>query len=503
MGCLLRLPKVAYTVLALFLQISGSIAQHFGEADHPMNKHTDNRDILEYWRNTDKLAVSVYSAAYGHLSADPTATYARLMHDDEFQAVCAEAEIRILGGPMLGRARPDGVSVWVRTLKPSRVEVEINSHGFRKTFGPVQSTLETDLLAIIEISDLQPATTYNYQLRIDNQLIDKETRYSFRTPPAESDEVSTRIAFGSCSHRWGLGNEQLFNQIMARKPDAMLFLGDIAVQDRNDHLGLHRADYLLRDFFPAWKRFSASVPVYASWDDHDYFDDDQAGIPKGFTNADREGVWQVFKNSWNNPSYGFGEKGKGLFTHTRIGAFDIIMTDNRYFRAAEKGTFLGDEQMDWLKKQLLDCDAPFIILSCGSMWSDFVSDGKDSWGANDPDGREELLEFIEEQGIKGVLLISGDRHGARGFTIPRDSGYEFYEFEAASLGGRVGPPATDPAWDTQLYGVDGTFAFGEFTSVPSDLEPAVRYRLVRQDGVVLYEILLKRSQLTPILNGGN
>lgn len=46
-------------------------------------------------------------------------------------------------------------------------------------------------------------------------------------------------------------------------------------------------------------------------------------------------------------------------------------------------------------------------------------------GVNDPEGREELFSFIEENNISGVLLISGDRHGARGFTIPRKSDFGF------------------------------------------------------------------------------
>jgi alkaline phosphatase D len=131
------------------------------------------------------------------------------------------------------------------------------------------------------------------------------------------------------------------------------------------------------------------------------------------------------------------------------------------------------------------------------MWSDYVSNGKDSWGVNDPEGREEIFSFIEENNISGVLLISGDRHGARGFTIPRNSGFGFYEFEAASLGARVGPPATDPRWNTQLYGIDGKFAFGEFTYLPSDDDPAVIFRLVGEAGNYLYEHTLRKSELTP------
>jgi alkaline phosphatase D len=175
------------------------------------------------------------------------------------------------------------------------------------------------------------------------------------------------------------------------------------------------------------------------------------------------------------------------------------MLDNRYFRKdeREKHAFLGEEQMQWLKEQLLDCRGPFIILSCGTMWSDYVSNGKDSWGVYDPDGREEIFSLLEENNIGGVLLISGDRHGARGFTIPRQSGYKFYEFEVASMGARVGPPATRPEWDNQLYGIAGRFAFGEFTFFPSKPDPEVVFRLIDENGETIYKLRLQRSQLTP------
>lgn len=153
--------------------------------------------------------------------------------------------------------------------------------------------------------------------------------------------------------------------------------------------------------------------------------------------------------------------------------------------------------MKWLEEQLLDCKGPFIIMSCGSMWSDYVSDGKDSWGECDPQGREQIFSLIEENRIGGVLLISGDRHGARGFRIPRPSGFEFYEFEAGSLGGRKGPPVTRPEWSTQLYGIARKYAFGEFSIDATLPDPQVTFRLIEDDGTVIHELMLKRSQLTP------
>lgn len=184
---------------------------------------------------------------------------------------------------------------------------------------------------------------------------------------------------------WGLCNQLLANQIISRKPLALLLNGDIAVQDRLNNISMHRADYFLRDLHNAWKSLASSLPVYATWHDHDYFNNDLYNIPEGYTREDKEAVCEVFRNSWNNPPYGLKGKGGGVFFRTRTGPADIIMLDGRYFR--EKGNFLGPEQMRWLEEQLTDCKGPFIVISNGTMWSDYVSDGKDSWGVFDPESR--------------------------------------------------------------------------------------------------------------------
>lgn len=472
-------------------------AQDFGEQGHPMNKNTDSREILNYWGTTSDADQKFYESAYTVLSSGKNSSYADLMESTLFNQLVESQGRKILAGPMLGQIKSDGATVWVRTLEPAKIEVEIEKEDGIVVFGPAYSNFETDLSVEIRIDGLQSSSRYPYQLIVNDKDISPSTDQVINTVPELGTNQEVKIAFGSCPHRWGLGNHNLLEQIRNRGNHAMLLLGDIAAQDRNDHLGLHRADYLLRDFLPAWKDFASKVPVYASWDDHDYFDNDKAGIPEGYTDKDREGVRGVFQHSWVNPSYGNESINQGIFTRDRVDPFDIIMTDNRFFRTGQKGSFLGKSQMDWLKEQLLDCKGPFIILSCGTMWSDYVSNGKDSWGVNDPEGREEIFSFIEENKISGVLLISGDRHGARGFTIPRKSNFGFYEFEAASLGARVGPPAQDPSWDTQLYGIDGEFAFGEFTYHPSNEDPAVTFRLVSEDGNYLFEKTINKGELTP------
>jgi alkaline phosphatase D len=452
--------------------------------------------LLNLGGKQSKSINSLYAAAHKVLAAKNGATFADLADDNEVMRLCKAGNIVHWGGPMLGSVTPQGARVWIRTVRPASVEVRVTTPSGEKSFGPVKSTRKSDMTAIVTVSGLKAQTRYPYRVLIDGKPLTLTEHAAIVTTPSNKS-AKVRIAFGTCFHRWGLSNMKQVNVLRSRKPAAMLLYGDIAVQDRKSHLGLHRADYLLRDFQPAWRDLASSVPVYATWDDHDYFKNDGAGIIKGCTLADKQNVCDVFAGAWNNPFYGFGDERRGVFLRTRIGPCDVIMVDNRYFRENKAGSFLGDGQMKWLEAQLLDCKGPFIILSCGTMWSDYVSRGKDSWGQWDPKGRERIFKLIEAKRIAGVLLISGDRHGARGFRIPRPSGFKFYEFEMGSLGGRSGPPVTKPSWTEQFYGIAGKYAFGEFSIDATLADPTVTFRMIGDNGKVIKELKLKRSQLTP------
>jgi alkaline phosphatase D len=155
--------------------------------------------------------------------------------------------------------------------------------------------------------------------------------------------------------------------------------------------------------------------------------------------------------------------------------------------------------MNWLKKTLKNSEALFKVISSGTMWSDYITPGKDSWGTWDTTGREELFHFIEGENISGVLLVSGDRHGTRGFTIPRPSGFSLCEFQVASLGGVPGPPAMAKDASRQLYGYHGKdkIAFGEFTFDTTGNNPSVTFRLIDESGNISDEINLPYQKLTP------
>ncbi len=436
------------------------------------------------------------AASHRALEAAPKAA---LTDVPEIREAAEKNNITHLGGPMLGCLSADGVQVWLRTVKPAQVTILVKLPGEERRFGPVGSTIESDLTVVVPVTGLKPATHYSYSVLIDGKPIIMPADAAITTAPAPGPVTGMKIAFGADFHKSGLWHPELMEQIQSRGNIATLLLGDLAADDRENRVGLHRSDYLLRDLSPYWQQLAASVPIYATWDDHDYFNNDLSGIPPKFTAADRRAVRTVWQQSWNNPSSGFDPKKEGIFFRTRIGPCDVIMLDTRSCRttAGEANSYLGETQMRWLDEQLLACKGPFIILSSGTMWSDYVSNGKDSWGTWDTAAREHIYATIEKNKIGGVLLLSGDRHGCRVMKIPRPSGLTYYEFEMGSLGAHEGPDAFGNRKDLQPFGMVNNFTFGEFTFDTVAADPTVTFRAVEGDGNELYKLSLTRSQLTP------
>ncbi|MCP5526036.1 MAG: alkaline phosphatase D family protein [Verrucomicrobiales bacterium] len=430
------------------------------------------------------------------LGAHPRATIA------ELPAIREAAErygIALLGGPMLGALSPDGARVWVRTVRPAQVSVVVQARDGERLHGPVASSVESDLTAVVPVTGLDPASRHSYRVLVDGVPVPVPVGAAIHTAPATDEPGRMTIAFGADFHKTGLWNRALLDQIRAVNPAALLLLGDNAVDDRDNQVGLHRSDYLLRDLSPAWRDLAGSVPVYVTWDDHDYFNNDRSGVPPGFTAEDRAAVRKVWTQSWNNPSYGFADRGEGIFFRTRIGPCDVIMLDTRFFRTKPRqpDSFLGADQMRWLAEALTACQGPFVILTSATMWSDYVSAGKDSWGVWDPEGRERVLTLIEQRRIGGVLLLSGDRHGARVMRLTRPSGFEFYEFELGSLGAHPGPAAMGKEPGQQLFGVTGESLFGVCTFDTTRDDPSVSVRILDAAGGERYRLTLTRSEMMP------
>lgn len=396
--------------------------------------------------------------------------------------VCRKYHRNKLGGPMLGDVTENRVKVWMHLPMPGTIRVVLKP----ETDGPEReyASAEPDEYPVALCDGLTPNTTYTYRVFAEDG--DRLGEGRFTTIPADAN-VPFKIAFGCDFHKIGLHRPELFELILKRGNRAMLLAGDLAADDRQADPGLVHADYLARDLSPWWQRLAAHVPIFATWDDHDYFANDAFGARFGNKTIPVDALRRTWNRQWNNPE----PAGEGIYFQTRMGPLHIIMLDTRSCRVAEQRgrlySFLGPRQTAWLKRTLTDSDAPFILTSGGTMWSDYISDGKDSWGTWDRDAREEIFRLIDAKTNSRVLLLSGDRHGARCFAIPRPNGNKIYEFEVGSLGGVPGPAAMASDSRDQLFGYDGrdTWAFGELQFETVSGEPRITLRLINEKGAEL------------------
>ncbi|MDF7807192.1 metallophosphoesterase family protein [Pontiellaceae bacterium B12219] len=406
-------------------------------------------------------------------------------------AHCRKSNRAKLGGPMLGDITSAGVSVWLHLPEPVSVAIKMGPKSGEtvKTFksetpGRIQS---------VRCTGLVPDTLYTYT------VMDAKGRAlgggDFMTPPESLSEEPFKIAFGTCFHKVGLYRPELMQLVQDRDNRAMLVLGDSAVDGRKCDFSLINADYQLRNLSAPWQQLTANIPVFASWDDHDYWGNDTSGTHANSKNPiDVDGLRKSWKTHWNNPDR--DAERNGIYFQTKIGPVHFIALDTRSCRINEQrgqlNSFLGEEQMDWLKQQISESTSPYILLSSGTMWSDYISDGKDSWGTWDTEGREEIFKMIDAKKDSQVILLSGDRHGARGFAIPRPGNKKIYEFEAATLGGVPGPGAFGEDRSAQLFGLPSrSWAFGEFSFRAVDGVPRATFRLINERGEELETIELE------------
>jgi len=129
-----------------------------------------------------------------------------------------------------------------------------------------------------------------------------------------------------------------------------------------------------------------------------------------------------------------------VFFDYAYGGVDFIFLDDRYHRApdADEDTpdkeFLGKAQFEWLTQRLKASRAPFKVLACGSGWSRFKGRGGDSWAAYLHE-RTRLFNFIRDNEISGVVLLSGDTHFPYVACAPwsEQGGYDFYDLVSSAL----------------------------------------------------------------------
>ena len=428
--------------------------------------------------------------SFERLQAGPWDLLAGLRETPEFAKWAAKhGGTTLLHGPMLGAVTDSGASVWVRTVGPAEVRVRVGT----RLSEPVKTGAATHFAAVVPIEGLKPATSYPYEVLVDGRVVPVEGA-TLRTSPVAGKPAAFAVAFGGGAGfvpKW----EYMWDTIRARKPAAMLMLGDnVYIDDPEpESLLTHHYCYSRRQQRAEWRRLTAGTAMYEVYDDHDFGKNDCVPGPDIESPAWKRQVWNVFRENWVNPAYGGGGKQPGCWFDFQIADVHFILLDGRYYRDREGGSMLGPVQKAWLKETLTNSTATFKVLASPVPWTAKIKPGsKDPWDGF-PEEREEIFSFIEDQEIEGLFLVAADRHRTDLRTTARPDGYTLYEFESSKLTNRhthgvVKTPGL-------IWGHNKVCSFGLMRFDTTKEDPQVVFECVDIDGKVEHSFTLKRSML--------
>jgi alkaline phosphatase D len=363
---------------------------------------------------------------------------------------------------MLGPVEYRDAKIWIEVAQTVKsVSLQYKKKGDAKTKTVIyKGQLGNDFNPLqITVGGLDVNTTYEYQFIIDGKLSNAKGQFTtkdlwqYRKPVPEFSFLT-----GSCSYfnepafdrkfsdlvrldrpATPYGKDSSIFETMAKEKSAfMLWLGDAWYTrevDYNSEWGLWYRAHRDRSL-PVLQNFLKSMSQYAIWDDHDYGPND---IGKNYIL--KEASRKVFMNYFCNTSY--GESGQGIYSMISYADVEIFMTDDRWWRSEDKikdsvdgkpnpeKRMLGKEQMDWLKSSLLHSPATFKIVAVGSQVLNPVSPFDKWWDF--PAEYDELMNFIKEYKIRGVVFLTGDRHHSEIIKVDRPGHYPLYDITVSAL----------------------------------------------------------------------
>ena len=175
---------------------------------------------------------------------------------------------------------------------------------------------------------------------------------------------------------------------------------------------------------PRMEKLLTAAPHVAIWDDHDFGpnDSDASFAGKGWT-------LEMFRRYWPLP---YTPPADGLYGMVTQGDVEIFLLDDRSWRDPDEWpqgpdkAMYGAKQMAWLKRALFASRAPFKLVAGGSQFFNGVSK-YETW-AKYPAEQKDLLDFLAQQRVPGVIFLSGDRHFSEGLRIERPGLYPLHEF---------------------------------------------------------------------------
>ncbi|MES2504852.1 MAG: alkaline phosphatase D family protein [Myxococcota bacterium] len=259
----------------------------------------------------------------------------------------------------------------------------------------------------LEVSGLSPFKRYRYAFyeTLNGVSLSRSIIGSFKTAPAPGDLVS--LKFGAISCIKNTGGSTVLEHAGARDDlDFFLCNGDSSYNDSVQSLYGYQQAWLKTLSSRGCQMLRRSTSLIGTIDDHEIEDNfDPETINPLKLQAAKKAFFEHMPLRRNET------KPDQIWRKFSFGATaDIFVLDCRTERRPSFGRYMSRAQMDWLKQGLFESGAMFKIIMNSVPISEFPFPmASDRWEGY-PVQRQEILGFIDEFRIPGILWVSGDFH---------------------------------------------------------------------------------------------
>lgn len=349
---------------------------------------------------------------------------------------------KLVSGPMQGHTTATSTMIWVLVKDASKVTVTLREPKSGKIVALDKSTegirsYKRQQPIIFDFKDLAPNTNYVADIVLDGKSVsnDRVVKTFDNNPHADFSFTE-----GSCAYLPPVGfrwiqpgnNERIYKYAIQIPADFNIWTGDYLYfwrwHYKSDN-GMMRK-YIHTRQHPKMERYVESRPQYAIWDDHDYGPNDSEGDWKR-----KDFALDLFKEFWPMPSYGT-DSVKGIFSTFKHADSEFFMTDDRYYRTEpfpkdKEAAMLGKGQLKWLEAKLLASTATFKFVVVGSQTLNKTNTHE--CFQHFPAEVNELMNFINDNRITGIIFLTGDMHYAELIKTERPNAYPLYDFTSSAL----------------------------------------------------------------------
>jgi hypothetical protein len=316
---------------------------------------------------------------------------------------------------------------------------------------------------------LSPGTTYTFTVRkSDGNVVDSRSLTTLDT----QSRRPFRFLVTSCMDD-GYPEEQArqWAGVAAARPDLIFLIGDNVYADKegNSFRALATPDVLWERYHETLTKidlyhFAKLIPVFPTWDDHDFGKND-SDISYPYKTESKDTFEAYFPRETLPELEGIFSRGPGVASRLDAFGMTFFLMDDRMFRTPLV-THWGEKQEAWLLSGLSGLTRPVVLLN-GDQFFGGYQPAFESFEGNHPENFKRFIGRLKSVRAP-IVFASGDRHLSELMEIPASVlGYKTYEFTSSAIHALQAGKFSPGYWDKypNPYRIEGSPEFMNYTIV--------------------------------------